>query len=104
MTAAGANWDALYGGNGVDTLYGETGVDVLYAGKGANIDHLNGGEGDDVYVVRAGAYKRDKDTVDDETKAALGEGVQLRNSEELKPLALLERVDEGEGRLYFYPE
>jgi Ca2+-binding RTX toxin-like protein len=99
----GANWDALYGGNGVDRLFGEAGDDVLYAGTDANNDYLNGGDRFDVYVVRAGAYKRDKDVVD-ETKGALGDGVQLQNSDDLKPLALLDRVKAGEGRLFFYPE
>jgi Ca2+-binding RTX toxin-like protein len=98
-----ANWDALYGGNGEDTLYGEAGVDVLYAGKDANKDTLNGGDGFDVYVVRAGAYKRGNDKVVEDA-GNLGAGVQLKDSDSLKPLDLLARVDAGEGHLYFYPE
>jgi Ca2+-binding RTX toxin-like protein len=54
--------DFLYGGDGDDTLYGyDSAEDWLYGGAGndtlftASGNHLDGGKGDDTYILQAGA-------------------------------------------------
>ncbi len=60
--------DTMYGGGGWDRITGESGHDILIPGAGGNAqggrETLNGGEGDDVYIIESGANLLNTDIAD----------------------------------------
>jgi Ca2+-binding RTX toxin-like protein len=64
----GAGNDTMYGGGGWDNLSGESGHDILIPGAGGvaqgGRDLMNGGEGDDIYIVESIADFANQDIAD----------------------------------------
>jgi Ca2+-binding RTX toxin-like protein len=64
----GTGNDILYGGGGWDTLAGMSGHDILIPGTGGNAqggrDAMNGGEGDDIFIVEDALSFQSQDFTD----------------------------------------
>jgi Ca2+-binding RTX toxin-like protein len=87
--------DSLYGGFGLDTLNGGAGNDYLDGGNDASADVMNGGIGDDVFIVQYAGDKANELAGEGYDRVYAWTGYQIGSNVEM--LTLMETAPLGYG-------